>query len=152
MKESFSVKNHYEFRRAYNKGARKGGRYMVVNVVKTSHGESRLGITVSRKFGNSVQRNRFKRLVRESFRTVRSDLLGKYDIIVTARYSERAAATPQRKLRAVYVPSSSEVHREFVRILRTLGVLAYMNDKSASENSREEAPRDDIGVSEQTPV
>lgn len=128
MKDSFAVKNHYEFRRAYNKGARKGGRYMVVNISKNNREESRLGLSVSRKFGNSVQRNRFKRLVRESFRSIRGDLSGNYDIIVTARSSERAAASPQRKMKAVYVPAYSEVHRDFVRILRTLGVLPYKND------------------------
>lgn len=133
MKDSFSVKNHYEFRRAYNKGLRKGGRYMVVNVLRSSRENSRLGLSVSRKFGNSVQRNRFKRLVRESFRKIRGDLKGNFDIFVTARFSERAAANPQRKLRAVYVPSSSEVHRDLVRILRTLGVLAYENAKEDPE-------------------
>ncbi len=135
MKDSFSVKNQFEFRRAYNKGLRKGGRFLTVNALRNSRGQSRLGITVGKKFGNSVQRNRFKRLVRESFRALRGDLKGDYDIIVTARVSERAAANPQRKLRAVYVPSSSEVHRDLLKILRTLGLLSYNEAPSSGDPS-----------------
>jgi ribonuclease P protein component len=48
-------------------------------------GPSRLGLTVSRKVGNAVVRNRVKRRVREWFRRTRSSFAGSWDIIVIAR-------------------------------------------------------------------
>ena len=140
MKATFSVKSNSEFQRAYKKGVRKSGRYIAVSALKNSRGRSRLGITVGKKFGNSVQRNRFKRLVRESFRTVRNSLNGNFDIIVTARASQRAAATPGRKLRAVYVPSYGEIHRELCSILRSLQILVpAKNSDRASDKSPDKA-------------
>ena len=116
---------------------RKSGRYIAVSALKNNRGRSRLGITVGKKFGNSVQRNRFKRLVRESFRTVRDSLNGNFDVIVTARASQRAAATPGRKLRAVYVPSYGEINRELCSILRSLQILAPGKNQEARKSPGE---------------
>lgn len=122
MKADFSVKLNSEFKRAYKRGMRKGGRFIYAGVYRTSRAESRLGISVGRKFGNSVQRNRFKRLVRECFRALRPCIDGSYDIIITAKPAERGAL-PGRKLRALYEPTYDDIYRDFYRILRSLGLL-----------------------------
>jgi ribonuclease P protein component len=72
-------------------------------------GQTRLGVTVSRRVGNAVERNRVKRLVREAFRTSAPELVPAQDIVVIARsgaheleYAEVAA-----ELRAVFQPSGA---------------------------------------------
>lgn len=45
-------------------------------------GETRLGLSVSRRCGNAVTRHRVKRLIREAFRTTRSELPKGYDLLV----------------------------------------------------------------------
>jgi ribonuclease P protein component len=47
--------------------------------------QSRLGVTVSSQIGNAVVRNRIKRLVRETFRHLRSALLDPIDVVIIAR-------------------------------------------------------------------
>jgi ribonuclease P protein component len=50
-------------------------------------GHHRLGITVSRKVGNSVVRNRIKRLLREVFRRSMREIPGQVDIVVNVKAS-----------------------------------------------------------------
>ena len=51
----------------------------------TQHDHSRLGVTVTKKVGQAVERNRIKRIVREFFRINRHSLSGKWDINIIAK-------------------------------------------------------------------
>ena len=59
------------------------------------HHRSRLGITVSKKVGNAVTRNRIKRLTREYFRNNRHTLQGAWDINIIARKKAAALTSAQ---------------------------------------------------------
>jgi ribonuclease P protein component len=59
--------------------------FIVVVARRDEPGSPRLGITASRRVGNSVARNRVKRRVREWFRKVRGSLDGPLDVLVIAR-------------------------------------------------------------------
>lgn len=79
------LKKSWEFQRTYKKGKKYWDTYFVVYVYHTQLIRPRLGITVSKKVGKSVQRNRVKRLIREAFRILKLELLPNYDIIVVGR-------------------------------------------------------------------
>ena len=72
--------------------------------------ETRLGITVSGKVGNSVVRNRIKRQVREFFRRRRGDLPLACDILIIARTSaaELSGKTIADELERTLVPRSTQ--------------------------------------------
>ena len=79
------LKKSWEFQRAYKMGKKYWDAYFVIYVYHTELRQPRLGITVSKKVGNSVQRNRVKRLIRETFRMLKHELLPNYDIVVVGR-------------------------------------------------------------------
>jgi ribonuclease P protein component len=78
-----------DFRRVAGHGKRAAGRHFVVLAVPVPHASqqkvTRLGITVSRKVGGAVVRNRLKRRIREWFRGARARLRPDMDIVVIAR-------------------------------------------------------------------
>ena len=68
MKRAVTLKENYEFRRMYQRGASAAGKTMVVYCRKNKLGHNRLGLTASTKLGHAVVRNRCRRRLREVFR------------------------------------------------------------------------------------
>ena len=68
MKRAVTLKENYEFRRLYQKGASAVGGGMVLYCRKNRLGHNRLGVTVSVKLGHAVVRNRARRRLREVYR------------------------------------------------------------------------------------
>ena len=85
MKNTVSIKLNRDFKRLYYKGGCMGSDILVVYYRKNSHSCNRLGITVGKKIGGAVVRNRIKRLIRESYRLLEEGFLNNYDIVIVAR-------------------------------------------------------------------
>jgi len=79
-----SLKNE-EFKVAYRKGNSKGNKYLVMYVNSNDLDYNRIGISVSKKVGNSVVRHRQKRLIKEAYRLNCGSFSNGLDIVVIAR-------------------------------------------------------------------
>ena len=120
MKKTSSIKKNYEFYRVYKKGIFKAGRYLVIYLLKNRTGRNRIGISVGKKVGNSVQRSRMTRLVKENFRLLEEGVKTGYDIVITVRSLPRAAKTPNNKMKAVRLPSYKEIRNEMYKLFLKL--------------------------------
>ena len=74
-----------DFQTIYKKGRSYANKYLVMYVLKNKEEENRLGISVSKKVGNSVIRHRITRLIRESYRLQSKKFETGYDIVIIAR-------------------------------------------------------------------
>ncbi|WP_298019316.1 ribonuclease P protein component [uncultured Dysosmobacter sp.] len=110
MKRAVTLKENYEFRRLYQKGASAVGNGMVLYCRKNRLGHNRLGVTVSVKLGHAVVRNRARRRLREVYRLNGDKLRQGYDIILVAR--SRTTTAPWKDL-----------NDTFLRLCRKLDLL-----------------------------
>ncbi len=74
-----------DFQIIYKKGKSYANKYLIMYVLNNKEEENRLGISVSKKVGNSVIRHRITRLIRESYRLQKEKFQSGYDIVVIAR-------------------------------------------------------------------
>lgn len=97
-----------DFDAVYRRGRSTAGRHMVVYLFPREGdgtGDARLGLSVSRKVGGAVERNRVKRVLREQFATLRAMVPGDTDVVVIARtgiaeyIEERGSAALGERLR-----------------------------------------------------
>jgi ribonuclease P protein component len=79
------LKKRYEFRQAQLSGRRIHTPHFLILVHPNALQNTRLGITVTKKVGTAVQRNRIKRVVREVFRRNRSLFPPSHDLVFIAK-------------------------------------------------------------------
>ena len=87
MQFSESLKKNYEFQNVYKNGKSYANKYLVMYIVENHTQKNKLGISVSKKVGNSVVRHRVTRLIRESYRLHENIFNSGLNIVVIARKS-----------------------------------------------------------------
>lgn len=109
MKNYHSLRNNKEFQMVYNEGKSKANKYLVLCYRKNDLEYNRLGISVSKKVGNSVVRSRSKRLIYESYRLNVNDIKPGYDFVFVAR-----SAINEKKY--------SDVEAAMINLLKKAGI------------------------------
>ena len=92
MHFSESLKKNRDFRTVYRDGKSYANRLLVMYTLKNDSDRNRLGISVSKKVGNSVVRHHITRLVRESYRLHEEMFHSGWDIVVIARAGAKNAS------------------------------------------------------------
>ncbi|MDY3121206.1 ribonuclease P protein component [Clostridiaceae bacterium 68-1-5] len=89
MQYSESLKKNKDFQKVYRQGKSYANKYLVMYILQNGTERNRLGISVSKKVGNSVVRHRITRLVREIYRKNETDVKKGLDIVVLARVNAK---------------------------------------------------------------
>jgi ribonuclease P protein component len=84
-RKSMTLTASPEFERVYRNGSVYRGRLFSVHALPNTIGEPRLGLSVSKKVGTAVKRNRVRRRLKEVFRSTAKRLPDNLDFVISAR-------------------------------------------------------------------
>jgi len=111
MNKTKSIKKNQEFKEIYSTGVSYANKNLVMYIRKNGTDENRLGISVSKKVGNSVIRHRITRLIRESYRLNEKNVVRGLDIVVVARIGAKGK-------------SYFEIESSLIHLMKLHGILA----------------------------
>ena len=109
-----TLRKQNDFNRVYRKGKSRGSKYVVVLYRNNNLGYTRTAFVSSKKVGNSVERNRSRRLMREAYYSVSNNIIEGYDIVFVARNTINGAGM-------------EEVRRSMYGAIRACGLLKDKN-------------------------
>lgn len=112
MKFSESLKKNKDFQIVYNHGKSFANRFLVMYVLKNDKDTNRLGISVSKKVGNSVIRHHVTRLIRESYRLHEEMFNSGLDIVVIARSTAANASYKEIESALLHLGSLHKINNE----------------------------------------
>ena len=119
-----AIKEHHLYNKAYRQGKHFFGRYICVYVLKDTHARllqkshpkklivNRFGISVSKKVGTAVKRNRAKRIIRAAYAPLEDKLKTGYLIVISAK--------PE-----IAGMSSKDVYADLSRAMQKLDMIGH---------------------------
>ena len=111
MLYSVSLKKNEDFQKVYKKGKSYANKYLVMYLLKSESQINQLGISVSKKVGNSVIRHRLTRLVRESYRLNEKRFQKGYQIVVIVRMTAKGRSYQEIESALLHL---ANIHKVFV--------------------------------------
>ena len=117
MKKTKMLKKNYEFKNVLQKQNYYGGKQIEIFVMKNKKQENFLGIAVSKKVANSVERNRIKRYIREAYRNIEEQIKEGYNIVILWK----------RKV-AVEKANYHDIRKDLLAIFKRAGMLKGENE------------------------
>ncbi|MBE6535138.1 MAG: ribonuclease P protein component [Ruminococcaceae bacterium] len=121
--KNVAIKEHHLYDKTFRRGKRSVGKYVAVYILrdlkaeklKNAHPQkiyvNRLGLSVSKKLGGAVERNRAKRVIRAAYDSVKTELKTGNLIVISPRS-------------AIVSAKSTDVARELIRAFGELGLLS----------------------------
>lgn len=90
FKNTKGLKKDSDFRKVYKHGKSFANRYLVMYILENKSGSSRIGISVSKKVGNAITRNKLRRRIKECYRLdIDENVKEGFDIVFIARVSSK---------------------------------------------------------------
>jgi len=111
-----TLRKQSDFSRVYKQGKSKGCRFAVILYRRNGLRFTRTAFVASKKVGNSVERNRSRRIMRAAYRSLESRVKSGYDIIFVARAAIIGCKEP-------------EVEKQLKRTLENAGILTGSNNE-----------------------
>lgn len=112
MKYSESLKKNADFNLVYQSGRSLANKYLVMYVRENGVNKNRLGISVSKKVGNSIVRHRLTRLVREGYRLQEDHFRCGLDIVVIARNSAKGKGYREIESALIHLGNLHKIYTE----------------------------------------
>ena len=110
MKKTISINRNKDFLALYKQGRFYCAKYLVLYTLPNNLKTQRLGITVSKKVGKSVTRNRLKRLVKENYFELEDSIKEWNDLVFVLRKNQ-------------LVPSYYDIKKEMKYLTKKLDIL-----------------------------
>ena len=110
MLYSESLKKNKDFQIVYRTGKSYANRFLVMYIRKNCMNRNRLGISVSKKVGNSVVRHHLTRLIRESYRLQEEYFLCGYDIVVVVRVNAKNSSFADMKSALIHLGKLHKIY------------------------------------------
>ena len=110
MKFSESLKKNKDFQVVYRNGKSYANKYLVMYVMENGLERNRIGISASKKVGNSVVRHHLARLIRENYRLLEENFQCGYDIIIVVRVSAKEITFADMKSALIHLGKLHDIY------------------------------------------
>ena len=111
-----TLRKQSDFTRVYKQGKSRGSRFAVILYRRNGLKYTRTAFVSSKKVGNSVERNRSRRLMRAAYKAIEPEVKSGYDIVFVARATINGCREP-------------EVERQLKKAMESAGILKGSNEK-----------------------